>query len=45
MKDVMSFVWLLGLEPRFQRAQCGILTMKLEPQHIDNNVNVGVHKI
>ena len=45
MKDVMNFVWLLGFEPRNPRAQCRILTIKQEPRHIDNNVNVGVHKI
>ena len=30
-------MWLLRFEPRSPLAQRGILTTKLQPQHIDNN--------
>ena len=45
IKDVSNFVWLLVFEPRSPCPQRGILTTKLRLQHIDNNVNVEIHKI
>ena len=40
-----NFVWFVGFESRSPRPQRRVLITRLEPQHINSNVDEGVYTI